>query len=101
MPIAELLGMTLADVQLLVAHARNEADHPSFKVSAIQSLLGSMLNDVSGIFSTVSSDVRLRNLAHPVLPKVCLYRPEATQLEMIFKGRFGVALLGEIACLSE
>jgi len=30
-PFTELLGMTLAEVQLLVAHARNEASHPSFK----------------------------------------------------------------------
>jgi hypothetical protein len=30
---AEHLGMTLVDVQLLVAHARREADHPGFRVS--------------------------------------------------------------------
>jgi len=30
-PFTERLGMTLTDVQLLVAHARNEADHPAFK----------------------------------------------------------------------
>lgn len=57
--------MTLAEVQLLVAHARNEANHPSFKVSVIPSLSGTILSDVSGIFSTVSCDVRLQNLAHP------------------------------------
>jgi len=32
---AERLGMGITDVQLLVAHARNEADHPSFKVSTL------------------------------------------------------------------
>lgn len=56
-----------------------------------------MLNDVPGIFPTVSYDVRLRNLAHPLFPKVCLYRPEATQVEKsrdsILKGRFGGAFL--------
>lgn len=30
-PFTERLGMTIQDVQLLVAHARNEADHPAFK----------------------------------------------------------------------
>lgn len=46
--------MTLADVQLLVAHARNEASHPSFKVSANSVLLRKLLNGVPGIFPTVS-----------------------------------------------
>jgi hypothetical protein len=32
---AERLGMAANDVQLLIAHARNEADHPAFKVSGI------------------------------------------------------------------
>jgi len=31
-PMTERLGMTFEDVQLLVAHARNEASHPAFKV---------------------------------------------------------------------
>jgi len=31
-PMTERLGMSFEDVQLLVAHARNEASHPSFKV---------------------------------------------------------------------
>ena len=35
--VAERLGMTLAEVQLLVAHARREADHEGFKASGAQS----------------------------------------------------------------
>jgi hypothetical protein len=59
--------MTLADVQLLVAHARNEASHPSFKVSASPVLLRKLLNGVSGIFSTVSCAYHVRSLANVTL----------------------------------
>lgn len=31
--LAERLGMTFNEVQLLIAQARNEADNPAFKVS--------------------------------------------------------------------
>lgn len=77
--------MTLAEVQLLVAHARNEASHPSFKVSASSVLLRKLLNGVSGIFSTVSCVYHIRSPANPTLLKVCLYRPEATQVEQCFE----------------
>jgi len=77
--------MTLADVQLLVAHARNEASHPSFKVSTSSVLLRKLLNHVSGIFSTVSCAYRVRSPANVNLLKVCLYRPETTQVELCFE----------------
>jgi hypothetical protein len=95
--------MTLAEVQLLVAHARNEANHPSFKVSAGLVLIRKLLNGVPGIFSTVSCAYHVRSPANPTLLKVCLYRPEATQVEQcselyipILEVCFGVALLGRM-----
>jgi hypothetical protein len=77
--------MTLADVQLLVAHARNEASHPSFKVSTSSVLLRKLLNRVSGIFSTVSCASPVMSLANMTLLKVCLHRPKATQVEPSFE----------------
>jgi hypothetical protein len=73
--------MTLAEVQLLVAHARNEANHPSFKVSATSVLPRKLLNGVPGLFSTVSCAEEVRSPANPTLLKVCLYRSKATQVE--------------------
>ena len=51
--IAERLGMTLAEVQLLVAHARREAEHEGFRVSAVADPPKTMLNHLPGIFSAV------------------------------------------------
>lgn len=38
--LAERLGMTVNEAQLLIAQARNEADNPAFRVSFQQSNLG-------------------------------------------------------------
>jgi hypothetical protein len=97
--------MTLAQVQLLVAHARNEANHPSFKVSVTSVLLRKLLRGVPGIFSIVSCAYQSRSPANPTILKVCLYRPEATQVEqcsklyLVLKVWFGVALLGRVQSL--
>ncbi|KFY85035.1 hypothetical protein V500_08769 [Pseudogymnoascus sp. VKM F-4518 (FW-2643)] len=43
-PTAERLGMTPNDVQLLIAHARNEADHPAFKSTKAASTIDVLLS---------------------------------------------------------
>lgn len=46
LPTAERLGMAPNDAQLLIAHARNEADHPAFKVGDITNRCSSISNPV-------------------------------------------------------
>jgi|SRR5450432_4157203 len=76
---AERLGMTLADVQLLIAHARNEADHPGFKASAAPKLNRNLLlNGPSGIFPLVSYLLPVLNKLSLCLTQIRMYRSEAT-----------------------
>jgi hypothetical protein len=58
--VAERLGMTPTDVQFLIANARNEADHPAFKVSRIICL------------STMIANLLTRRISHCKVCKLAL-----------------------------